>query len=176
MRPSSAFSAVLAATSATAATTSTPTTLAELCTVANVQAALPVNGTLLGIDMIPSAVSASIVYNATDQQVGGGSSSGSYTYCNATVYYTHTGKGDSVFIRYALPAPDAFEQRFYVAGGMAYSLSTDAITGLQYGAVGGATSAGYDNFEVAFDEVALYGNGTINWDATVSSSIASNLT
>jgi hypothetical protein len=29
------------------------------------------------------------------------------------------------------------------------SLPTDAITGLQYGAVGGATSAGYDNFETA---------------------------
>jgi tannase len=136
-----------------------------------VQAALPANGTLLGIEMIHSAVSASIVYNATDQMLAGASSSGSWTYSNATVYYTHAGKGDSVFIRYAFPAPEAFENRFYVAGGQAYSLSTDAITGLQYGAVGGATSAGYDNFEVAYDEVVLYGNGTINWDATVSSSM-----
>lgn len=176
----SACVAALAVTSANAAANSTAnsttaTTLAELCTAANVQAALPANGTLLGIDLIPSAVTAAIVYNATDQPMGGGSSSGSYTYCNATVYYTHTGKGDSIFIRYAFPAPDAFNNRFYVAGGQAYSLSTDAISGLQYGAVGGATSAGYDNFETAYDEVVLYGNGTINWDATVKNCYA-NLT
>ncbi|RDW64670.1 carboxylic ester hydrolase-6 [Coleophoma cylindrospora] len=156
--------AALGATTASAATNST--SLADFCTVANVQAALPANGTLTGIDMIPSAVSASIVYNATDSSIGSSVTTGPFTYCNATVFYTHTGKGDSVFIHYALPAPDAFENRFYLAGGEAFSLSTDAISGLQYGAVGGATSAGYDNFETAYDDVLLYGNGTINWDAT----------
>lgn len=67
--------------------------LSTVCTVSNVQAALPANGTLLGIDLITSAVTASAVYNAT---TGGGmmkrqasssssSSSETFNYCNVPV-------------------------------------------------------------------------------------------
>ncbi|KUJ23450.1 tannase and feruloyl esterase [Mollisia scopiformis] len=136
----------LAALAATANAASNATSLADVCTVANVQAALPANGIILGIELIPSAVTASALYNATS----GMGSTTTTTYCNVTITYTHTGKGDSVLVKYAFPSPDDFEKRFYAS----------------YGAVGGATSTGYDAFDYSYDEVVLYGNGTINWDAT----------
>ncbi|CAK1362414.1 Tannase [Cercospora beticola] len=169
-------SGLVAATEASPLITraSNGTSLADVCTVANVQAILPSNGTLLGIDLIPSAVTASAVYNATTgggvmkRQAGGSSSSSTetFTYCNVTVTYAHTGKDDKVVVKYAFPEPSDFKDRFYVAGGGGYSLSSDATGGLTYGAVGGATDAGYDAFNYSFDEVVLYGNGSINWDAT----------
>ncbi|KAG9676425.1 tannase, partial [Aureobasidium melanogenum] len=150
--------------------TASASSLADVCTVSNVQAALPANGTLLGIDLIPSAVTASAVYNASTSMGGmGGASSGTgttYSYCNVTVTYTHTGKNDEVVVKYAFPQPSDFKKRFYVAGGGGFSLSSTATGGLEYGAVGGATSAGYDAFDYSYDEVALAGNGSINWDAT----------
>lgn len=163
------FSRAAVAASLTSAVqaASNATSLADACTVSNIQAALPSNGTLLGIDLIPSAVTASAVYNAS---IGGGmgstTGSATYSYCNATVTYTHTGKGDEVILKIAFPAPSDFEGRFYVAGGGGFSLSSDATGVLAYGAVGAATSAGYDAFDQSYDEVVLYGNGSINWDAT----------
>ncbi|GAP84734.2 putative tannase [Rosellinia necatrix] len=148
------------------AATANAASLADVCTVANVQAALPTNGTLLGIDLIPSSVTASPLYNVTS---GGGMMSGSstaITYCNVTLSYTHTGKGDKVVVKYAFPDPSAFKNRFYVAGGGGYSLSSDATGGIQYGAASGATDAGYDAFSYSYDEVVLHGNGSTNWDAT----------
>ncbi|KAL2823320.1 Tannase/feruloyl esterase [Aspergillus cavernicola] len=136
------------------AATASAASLADVCTVSHVKSVLPSNGTLLGIDLIPSAVTAS-VYNAS-----------SSNYCNVAVTYTHTGKGDNVVVKYAFPSPSDFKNRFYVAGGGGFSLSSDATGGLEYGAVGGATSAGYDAFNYSYDEVVLYGNGSINWDAT----------
>jgi tannase len=95
------------------------------------------------------------------------SDSETYNYCNVTLTYTHPGKGDTVVVRYALPEPSDFNKRFYVAGGGGYSLSSDATGGLEYGAAGGATSAGYDALDgVSYDDVVLLGNGSINWDAT----------
>lgn len=164
MRQSSAAAAAALAATAKAAS------LASLCTVSNVQSALPSNGTLLGIDMLPSTVTASAVYNAT---VGGGggmrrrdTDSDTYSYCNVTVSYTHGSKGDTVVLKYAFPAPADYTGRFYVAGGGGYSLNTDATGGLEYGAAGGATDGGYDAFNYSYDEQFLYGNGSINWDST----------
>jgi tannase len=144
------------------ATVTTASSLADVCTVSNVQSALPSNGTLLGINLLPSTVTASSLYN----QSSGMGSSGTYNYCNVTVSYTHTGKGDTVVLKYAFPSPSDFKNRFYVAGGGGFSLSTDATGGLEYGAAGGATDAGYDAFETSYDDVVLYGNGSLNWDAT----------
>ncbi|KAF2853397.1 tannase and feruloyl esterase [Plenodomus tracheiphilus IPT5] len=156
-----------AATAALAAIVNAAT-LDDLCTSLNVQAALPANGALLGLDLIPSTVFASPVYNAT---VGMGSMAGSstgttYSYCNVTVSYTHTGKNDSVALKFAFPQPSDFKNRFYLAGGGGFSLSSDATGGLAYGAASGATAAGYDAFDYSYDEKVLYGNGSINWDAT----------
>ena len=148
------------------------TSLIEVCNVSNVQAALPANGTLLGLDLLPGTVTASAVYNAT---LGGGGMMGgatsttnavTYSYCNVTVSYAHTGKSDIIPLRFAFPDPSTFKSRVYLAGGGGFSLSSDATGGLAYGAASGATSAGYDAFNNSYDEVVLHGNGTINWDAT----------
>ncbi len=81
-----------------------------------------------------------------------------------TVAYTHTGKNDNVVVWYTFPSPDTFENRFYVAGGGGYSLSSVPTGGLPYGAVAGVTDAGYDAFTNGYDTVALLGNGTLNYD------------
>ena len=108
----------LARAAVTAATAVNASSLADVCTVSNVQAALPANGTLLGIDLIPSAITASAVYNASTSMGGMGSSGGvTYSYCNVTITYTHTGKNDEVVVKYAFPQPSDFKKRFYVAGG-----------------------------------------------------------
>ncbi|RAK75462.1 putative tannase [Aspergillus fijiensis CBS 313.89] len=154
-----------AAVAALAAATANATSLSDLCTVSNVQSALPSNGTLLGINMIPSSVTAGVT-TSSGGMGGGMKRADSYTYCNVTVAYTHTGKGDKVVLKYAFPSPSEFKSRFYVAGGGGFSLSSDATGGLEYGAASGATDAGYDAFSYSYDEVVLYGNGSINWDAT----------
>lgn len=172
-------SRVAVAVAGLAATAVSATSLSDLCTVANVKAALPVNGTINGIDLIPSSVTASAVTNSSSsgtsgkpagigrRQAMGTGSSTFYPYCNVTVAYTHTGKGDKVVLKLAFPEPASYKNRFYVAGGGAYSLNTDATGGLEYGAAAGATDAGYDALNgVAYDDVNLYGNGSINWDAT----------
>ncbi|EPS33810.1 Tannase [Penicillium oxalicum] len=164
MRPQSGTS--VAAFAAVASAKS----LSDVCTLSNVKAALPADGILNGISLIPSSSTAAVVYNAT---LGGGmgpstsTSGATYNYCNVTLTYTHPGKDDTVIVKYALPEPSDFKTRFYVAGGGGYSLSSDATGGLTYGAVGGASSAGYDALNgVSYDDVVLYGNGSINWDAT----------
>ncbi|PYH97630.1 tannase and feruloyl esterase [Aspergillus ellipticus CBS 707.79] len=132
--------------------------ISQLCTVSNVQSALPANGTLLGIQMLPSTVTANTVYNATAGTGPGGStsiSSTTYNYCNVTVAYTRTGKNDRVPFRL---------RESVLRGG--FSLATDPTEGFPYGAASGVTDAGYDAFSNSYDEVNLYGNGTINWDAT----------
>ncbi|KAJ3533858.1 hypothetical protein NM208_g7799 [Fusarium decemcellulare] len=137
-------------------------TLADVCKTSHIRSALPTNGTLLGIDLLPSTVTAKAVYNGTV----GMDKTQSYTYCDVSISYTHTGKDDKVTLKYAFPSPSDFKTRFYVAGGGGFSLSSDATGGLAYGAAGGATDAGYDGFDTSYDEVVLYGNGSINWDAT----------
>ncbi|KAH6625929.1 Tannase/feruloyl esterase [Boeremia exigua] len=141
--------------------------LSNVCTLSNVQTALPANGTLLGLNLLSSTVTAGTVYNAS-VGVGMGSTSigATYNYCNVTVSYTHTGRNDSIALKFAFPEPSEFQNRFYVSGGGGFSLSSDATGGLVIGAASGATAAGYDAFDYSYDEKVLYGNGSINWDAT----------
>ncbi|KAF9027527.1 tannase [Hymenopellis radicata] len=142
------------------AATARAASLADICTVSNVQSTLPANGTLPGIELLPSTVTASPVYNATIT-----TSSATYSYCNVTVTYTRPGK-DNVVVWYGFPSPGDFKNRFYVAGGGGYTISTTVTGGLPYGAVSGTTDAGYDGFSQSYDLAVLYGNGSINWDAT----------
>ncbi|KAF7860465.1 hypothetical protein EAF04_008591 [Stromatinia cepivora] len=148
------------AVAALAASTANAAALADVCTVSDVQAALPANGTLNGINPIASLVTANAVYNATIRSVGV-----AFNYCNVTVTYTHPGK-DSVVVWYNFPGPESYKNRFYVAGGGGYSLNVDPTGGLRYGAVGGVSDAGYAAISgTSADEVVLTGNGSINWDS-----------
>jgi tannase len=155
--------------SALAGMTVAAKSLSDVCTVENIQAALPANNTLLGIEPIVSSVTANAVVNATassGSMMKRSTMSETLTYCNVTVTYTHTGKDDKVVVQYAFPQPSDFQKRFYVAGGGGYALSSSTTGGLTYGAIGGITDAGYDGFSTSYDAVILKGNGSINWDAT----------
>ncbi|KAL4894515.1 Tannase/feruloyl esterase [Aspergillus ambiguus] len=148
--------AVAAVALAALARPSNSSSHASICTVSHVQSSLPANGTLLGIDMIPSSVTAK---TATQD---------STEYCAVSVSYVHTGTTDEIVLNYGFPSPANLSNRFYVAGGFGYSLSTSSTGGLEYGAVGGATDAGYGALNgTTLDEVNLAGNGTINWDPIV---------
>ena len=137
--------------------------LTDLCTVSHVKSSLPSDGTLSGINLIPSASTANIVYNASIGMTS--SSTSTYNYCNVTITYRHPGKTADVIVNLGLPSPSDFKKRFYVAGGGGYALNTDSTGGLEYGAVSAATSAGYDALSgTTLDEVNLAGNGSINWD------------
>ncbi|RMY71033.1 hypothetical protein D0863_05397 [Hortaea werneckii] len=160
--------------------------LSELCTVSNVQAAVK-SLDILGIDLSASSITAGIANSSSSgggmamnkrQEMSQGDSE-SCVYCgqisnnpqpferNVSMTYAHTGRDDEVALLYAFPAPSDFTNRFYVAGGGGYSLSSSATGGLEYGAAGGATGAGYGSLEgTSYDDVILYGNGSINWDAT----------
>lgn len=143
------------ASAAAFAAAASATSLSDVCTLANVRSAIPSNGTILGVNVLPSLSTANTVQGD------------SYNYCNVTLTYVHPGKADQVVVKYALPAPADYKKRFYVAGGGGYSLNTETTGGLEYGAVGGASSAGYDALDgTSYDDVVLYGNGSINWDAT----------
>ncbi|KAF7945756.1 uncharacterized protein EAE97_004794 [Botrytis byssoidea] len=146
------------AVAALAASTAKGASLADVCTVANVQAALPANGTFNGINPISSSVTANAVYNSTVSSVA-------YDYCNVTVTYAHPGK-DQVVVWYNFPSPDVYKNRFYVGGGGGYALGSDPTAGLPYGAVGGVSDGGYDAIGgTTVDEVVLTGNGSVNWDS-----------
>ncbi|KAF2025490.1 tannase-domain-containing protein [Setomelanomma holmii] len=149
MRLSSRAAAASLATAANAAS------LADICTTANVQGALPANETLLGISLLPSTVSATAVYYAS---LGGGMNAGAstgssttYNYCNVTLSFTHTGKGNVVPIKLAFPEPSTFKNRWYTTGGGGVSLTSDA-------------TGGYDAFNYSYDEKSA--TGSIKWDAT----------
>lgn len=158
---------VVAALTAIAATTQAAS-LSDICSVARIQSALPSNGTIENVYMIPSSVSATAVYNASTstggmmkRQADTSSSTTTYNYCNVTATYTHG--NDSVIVWYGFPEPGEFQNRFYVGGGGGYSLASGVTGGLEYGAASGCTDAGYDAFTNSLDEVVLIANGSINW-------------
>ncbi|KAH9224859.1 Tannase/feruloyl esterase [Leptodontidium sp. 2 PMI_412] len=137
-------------------------TLATLCTVSNIQAALPANGTLNGIDLIPSSVTANAIYNGSlSAGFGSTADTNTYNYCNVTVSYAHTGKNDNIVLAYTFPSPDSFTNRFYVGGGGGYALSSSSTGGLAYGAASGFTDAGYDG---DYDANVLAGSGSLIYD------------
>jgi len=81
-----------------------------------------------------------------------------------TVSYTHTGKNDIVVLWIVFPSPDSFENRFYVAGGYGYDLSSHSTLGLPYSAVAAISDAGYDAFSNSYDDVVLAGNVSLKYD------------
>lgn len=143
------------------------TSLADVCTTSHVRSALPANGTLFGLSMTPSSVTANPVYNAsTSGQLF--FPNATYDYCNVTFSYTHNGRGDNVNLQYWLPSPAKFQKRFLATSGMAYSINggTNSLPGgVMYGAVAGITDGGFVVFDNSLGTVFLLANGTINYEA-----------
>lgn len=140
-------------------------TLASLCSIANVQAALPV---VPGITFDPTSVTADAVTNTT---ISGSVMypDGVIDFCNVTLTYSHDGLDDKVIVAYWLPAPSAFKNRFLSTGGGGYAINSGITAGGQaslpggtlYGAVSGATDGGFGSFNTNFDLVYnAAGNGT----------------
>ncbi|TEY54697.1 hypothetical protein BOTCAL_0239g00190 [Botryotinia calthae] len=148
-----------------AAATASAESLTDICTTAVAKAALPANGTLLGSSVIPSSVTANVVYNTS---VSGQTffPDATVNFCNVTFAYTHNGRGDNVVLTLWLPSPENFQNRWLSSGGMAYSINsgtTNLVGGVMYGAASGLTDGGFDT---VFDSVFLLDNGTINWEPT----------
>jgi tannase len=116
---------------------------------------------MLGVDLLPCAITADPVYNVTVS----GDSADVLCSCNITGQYTHAVTSDHVILKYTLPDQSSSKNRFYVGGGGCFSSPSDATGGLVYGVVGGATDAGYDSSNTGYDEAVLRGNDPINWVA-----------
>ncbi|GLA42204.1 hypothetical protein AnigIFM63309_010532 [Aspergillus niger] len=154
---------ILGATLVQAVTTST--TLDDVCTPAYVRSKLPVDNVYPGITISHTNLSANPVYNV--------STSGSAVYpattidyCNVTLAYSHNGRDDTVQMRFWLPSPDKFANRYLSTGGADYYVNqgTQQLPGgVMYGAVSGSTDGGFGGFDVGVDEILLLANGTLDW-------------
>lgn len=141
--------------------------LADVCTSSYVRQAMPSNGTIEGIIVNLSSVTANPVYNA--------SSSGqeffpdaTFDYCNVTVSYSHDGLQDNVNLYYWLPSPSSFQNRYLATGGGGFAINSGTGSlpgGIIYGAVAGSTDGGFGSFNNELTDVILYANGTLNYDA-----------
>ncbi|RDW69271.1 carboxylic ester hydrolase-29 [Coleophoma cylindrospora] len=140
-------------------------TLDDVCTAAYVKSALPSSSTYPGIVVNPASVLANPVTNAN---VSGENffPDATFDYCNVTFAYTHTGRNDTVNVRYWLPAPASFKNRYLSTGGGGYAINSgygDLPGGIIYGATAGATDAGFGNFSTNLDAVNLIANNTVDW-------------
>lgn len=149
------------------------TSLNDVCTQSYVQASLPMKDLFLGdwgniaiaIDL--SSVTAKPVTNFS---VSGNVMypDATFDYCDVTFAYTHPGRNDRTQVRYWLPTPDTFSNRYLSTGGGGFAINSGTQSlpgGVQYGAVSGATDGGFGNFSIQLDAVWLLDNGTENWEA-----------
>jgi tannase len=164
MRTSPALTISVAAIGAAGATNGT--SLDSVCTTDYVTSTLPANGTIFGITINPSSVTANAVYNASSTGENMFPNS-VIDYCNVTFAYTHDGKGDKVQVEYWMPSPSNFKNRYQTQGGGGYAISAQSslAAGVTYGAATGTTDAGFGSFSTNFDAVFLAANGSVNWEA-----------
>lgn len=160
-------SAVYALTAAASAAIVHAATLVDVCTTSYVQASLPSNDSYLGITVDPASVLANPVTN-TSVSHQNMFPDAVFDYCNVTFAYTHNGRNDTVHVRYWLPAPENFQNRYLSTGGGGYAINSGTQSlpgGIIYGAVAGATGGGFGSFTTNFDQVFLVQNGTVNWES-----------
>ncbi|GFN20962.1 hypothetical protein AtubIFM55763_006077 [Aspergillus tubingensis] len=141
------------------------TTLDDVCTPAYIRSKLPADTVYPGITISHTNLSANPVYNL--------STSGSAVYpattidyCNITLAYSHNGRDDTVQVRFWMPSPDKFANRYLSTGGADYYVNqgTQQLPGgVMYGAVSGSTDGGFGGFDVGVDEILLLANGTLDW-------------
>lgn len=149
------------------------TSIEDVCTTSYVQASLPsqdlylTEGVNIAITVDPGSVLATprtslsfqgnVMYPDT-----------SIDFCDVTFAYTHTGRDDLVHVRYWMPAPDNFQNRYLSTGGGGFAINSGNSSlpgGVQYGAVAGITDGGFGDFSINFDKVWLLENGTENWES-----------
>lgn len=150
------------------ASVTSATSLNNICTVSNIQAALPADNFITGVTFNPSSVTAALVYNST---VTGSDNypDATISYCNVTFSYSHAGLDDTVLVQYWLPSN--FSNRYLTTGGFGYAInsaSSNLPEAIIYGAVGGATDGGFGGFSKQFDSVFPLSNGTANLPALYS--------
>ncbi|KAJ9656112.1 hypothetical protein H2198_005168 [Neophaeococcomyces mojaviensis] len=140
-------------------------TLQDVCTSSYIQASLPQNNIILGITIDHSSVQANAVTN-----ISAGTSNDypnvTITFCNVTFAYSHNGRNDRVQLRYYVPAPSNFKNRYLSTGGGGYAINSGARMlpgGVVNGAVAGITDGGFGAFTTNFNQVFLLANGAINY-------------
>ncbi|KAK1507497.1 tannase [Colletotrichum tamarilloi] len=142
-------------------------TLADVCTTAHAQEALPASGFIPGITIDASSVVTSVVSNASVSSEW--YPSATIEYCNVTFAYSHDGlTGDKVHVTYWVPSPDAFQNRYVSTGGGGLAINSGSQyipTGIIVGAVSGITDGGFGDFNTQWDAVFLAANGTVNWQS-----------
>ncbi|KAL9105323.1 MAG: hypothetical protein Q9227_009490 [Pyrenula ochraceoflavens] len=139
--------------------------LQNICTTAFVQSSLPPAETYPEISIDSSSVNTNAVFNA--------SVTGSQTfpdaivdYCDVAFTYSHDGRDDQVLVRYWLPSPESFQNRYLSTGGGGLAINSGNSSlpgGIIYGAVAGETDGGFGGFDIDADDVWLLANGTVNW-------------
>lgn len=144
-------------------------TLNEVCTSAYVQASLPANDILLPttITIDPSSVIAQPVTNASVSNPSYYANA-TIDFCNVSFAYSHNGRNDRVQVRYYLPTPSNFRNRYLSTGGGGYAINSGSRllpSGVINGAVAGATDGGFGGFSTNSDQVFLIANGTINYQS-----------
>lgn len=140
--------------------------LASVCTVDYVVSSLP--DSIEGITIDTSSVTAAPVYNATESgaMISFTEMDSPVSFCNVTFSYSHVGKDDSVGLKYYMPSPSTFKNRYLEAGGAGYAINlgvSELPQGLPLGAVGGTTDGGFP--DSAIDYAFPTANGTADWDA-----------
>ncbi|KAJ5712375.1 tannase and feruloyl esterase [Penicillium malachiteum] len=133
-------------------------TLQDVCTAEYVIANLPSNGTLLGIEIDLSSVTAARL-SASDDDA-------SSPVCDVNFAYTHNGL-DRTNVNYWMPSPANFMNRYVSTGGEGWNITeknSSLPSGIELGAVAGTTDGGFGGFDVSSWEVWLNGDGEVNWD------------
>ncbi|KAJ5768202.1 hypothetical protein N7533_000785 [Penicillium manginii] len=155
------------ATLACSITTVVATSLKDVCIVDYVQSKLPESDFIQGITLDPSSVTTNIVSNASNPTDGTFFPAASFSYCNVTLAYSHNGRGDQVLVKYWLPDPAKFENRYLSTGGGGYAINSGEQSlpgGIMYGAVAGATDGGFGSFTTQADAAMLISNGTLDYE------------
>ncbi|KAL4898332.1 Tannase/feruloyl esterase [Aspergillus ambiguus] len=141
--------------------------LEHVCTAEYARSKLPASDFIQGISLDATSVTANTVYNVSTPADGTFFPAATFSYCNVTMAYSHDGKDDRVLVKYWLPEPSKFQNRYLSTGGGGYAINSGDQSlpgGVMYGAVAGATDGGFGGFSVQADAVMLLANGTLNYD------------
>ncbi|CAK7236643.1 hypothetical protein SCUCBS95973_009677 [Sporothrix curviconia] len=135
-------------------------TITDVCTADYVVASLPANGSILGLTIDPSSVTAAPILNYS-------TGISFIDICDVNFAYSHDGRDDQVLLNYWMPAPADFHNRYSSTGGEGWnitSLNSSLPGGVEYGAVTGTTDGGFGGFNVTSNEAWLLANGNVNWE------------